>query len=366
MEFLKYKTDSEIVAHIKHDIRALESYGNEDIDSSLSHKNYNLVDRGKTVEEINQYRKDFEASCFKYNRKGLVRSMELIFHKPVDTPPEQEAIFFRACMDWYVSEYLGGCSDAVYGATCHVDERKYVNEVDTITGETKKLLVSKNHLHLSVIPIIPAGSKHPEYKYRLCADQLTKRAVLKSMGPSLQAFLKKRGIDGTVYNPNSESGKIIKLSVKQLKEITNKTGIVIKKSLTVDQLADILRENQQVKIHDKKLVQSLKKAYHKIEIQSQELSRIGILEEQLSQAKSVISALNSNIAISNERNHTLTAENNRLTSELQEKNTAILDLEKALRIKEQSVDHTNNGWGSSGSWGNDNSWSQKQEEEYTW
>lgn len=54
------------------------------------------------------------------------------------------------------------------------------------------------------------------------------------MHPSLQAALDKAGIKATVYQKKSGDGKTVPLTVKQLKEITNKTGVVIDHSLTVD------------------------------------------------------------------------------------------------------------------------------------
>ncbi len=85
--------------------------------------------------------------------------------------------------------------------------------------------------------------KHPNFEYRLNADALTKKAILRDMHPSLQAALDKAGIKATVYQKKSGDGKTVPLTVKQLKEITNKTGVVIDHSLTVEELATILSKN---------------------------------------------------------------------------------------------------------------------------
>lgn len=63
------------------------------------------------------------------------------------------------------------------------------------------------------------------------------------MHPSMQATLDKAGIKATVYQKKSGDGKAVPLTVKQLKEITNKTGVVIDHTLTVDELANILSKN---------------------------------------------------------------------------------------------------------------------------
>ena len=76
MELTKYNAN-EILSHIRHDLRQLpvgKSYGNESVDTELSHTNYSLINRGKTAKEVNQYRKDFESKIFKYNRKNLVHA----------------------------------------------------------------------------------------------------------------------------------------------------------------------------------------------------------------------------------------------------------------------------------------------------
>lgn len=239
MELTKYG-GTEILAHIKHDLRQLpegKSYGNESVDSSLSYKNYSLIDRGSTAAEVNKYRKDFEKEIFKYNRKNLVHAVELVIQCPSDCPTEQHEAFFQTAFDWYCNKFLPAGKDCVFVAEIHKDEHKFV--------ETEKGLVdiSKEHLHIAYVPAVPAGEKHPDYEYRLNADALTKRAVLREMHPSLQAELDSKGIKATVFQKKSGDGKAVPLSVKQLKEITAKTGVVIDHTLTVDELAGILSKN---------------------------------------------------------------------------------------------------------------------------
>ena len=92
------------------------------------------------------------------------------------------------------------------------------------------------------IPAVP-DKKHEKYDYKLCADALTKRSMLKVFHPQLQEYLNQKGIHATVYHPKTGSGKSIGLSIKQLKEITQKTGIRIEKTITTDRFSDILLEN---------------------------------------------------------------------------------------------------------------------------
>lgn len=239
MELIKYKKH-EILPHIRHDLRNLpdgKAFGNESIDSARTKENYSLIDRGSTVKEVNQFRKEFESKLFKFKRRDLVHAIELCVQCPADCPAEQHEAFFQTTFDWYCDNYLPAGKDCVYLCEIHKDEHKFV---DTSHG---KIDISKDHMHIAFVPAIPAGKKHPDYKYRLNADALTRKSVLKNMHSSLQNTLDKKGIQATVYQKKSGKEKTIPLSVPQLKEITEKTGIVIDKTLTVEKLAEILSNN---------------------------------------------------------------------------------------------------------------------------
>ena len=243
MELTKYGR-TEILAHIKHDLRQLpegKSYGNESVDPSLSSKNYSLIDRGSTATEVNKYRKKFESEIFKYNRKNLVHAVELVIQCPSDCPPEQHKAFFRTAFDWYCNNYLPAGERCVFIAEVHKDEHKFISTIEN--GIEIKKDISKEHLHIMYVPAIETDAKHPEFEYRLNADALTKRGVLQKMHPSLQKELDAKGITATVYRKKSGDGKTIRLSVAQLKEITNTYGITIDHSLTIDELANIMQQN---------------------------------------------------------------------------------------------------------------------------
>ena len=63
------------------------------------------------------------------------------------------------------------------------------------------------------------------------------------MHPGLQKHLNEAGIHATVYRKKEGDGKTVSLSVKQLKELTAKTGITLDHSLTVDELVSIINSN---------------------------------------------------------------------------------------------------------------------------
>lgn len=330
MELTKYG-GTEILIHIKHDLRQLpegKSYGNESVDPELSGKNYSLINRGKTAKEVNQYRKDFESKIFKYNRKNLVHAIELVIQCPSDCPPEQHEAFFRTAFDWYCDKYLPAGKECVFVAEVHKDEHKWV--------ETEKGLkdISKEHLHIVYVPAIPAGEKHPDYEYRLNADALTKRAILRDMHPSLQATLNEVGIKATVYQKKSGDGKTIPLSVKQLKEITNKTGITIKKSLTIDELADILKVNQDIEIKDKELQKKStyyeNKAIH-LSLQTKEQeATISSLQENLQLRNSKIKKLETML-----QKKSLAVESGRIVN--QELNFKLNSLQRELSLTQEKL-----------------------------
>lgn len=247
---------SEVAFHIKHDLREIpegKDYGNESIIPEKSKDNYSLLDRCQTAAEANKYRKQIEKECFSYNRKNLVHAVEVVVQCPADCPPEQKEAFFLESYN-YICSTLPMGDRCVFVAEVHVDEKHY-----SPTGE----MISKDHLHVMYVPGVP-DAKHDGFDYKLCADELTKRAKLREFHPGLQSHLDSHGIKATVYSKKEGDGKTIGLSVKQLKEITEKTGLKIDKSITVDQLAEILKVNRDITIYDKRLQAQLQEREEKI------------------------------------------------------------------------------------------------------
>ena len=247
---------SEVAFHIKHDLREIpegKDYGNESIIPEKSKDNYSLLDRCQTAAEANKYRKQIEKECFSYNRKNLVHAVEVVVQCPADCPPEQKEAFFRESYN-YICSTLPMGERCVFVAEVHVDEKHY-----SPTGE----MISKDHLHVMYVPGVP-DTKHDGFDYKLCADELTKRAKLREFHPGLQSHLDSHGIKATVYSKKEGDGKTIGLSVKQLKEITEKTGLKIDKSITVDKLAEILKVNRDITIYDKRLQAKLQDREEKI------------------------------------------------------------------------------------------------------
>ena len=402
MELTKFSTGGEILAHIKHDVRQIpegKSYGNESVDSELSKTNYSLIDRGKTAAEINQYRKDFEKECFKYNRKNLVHSVELVIQCPSDCPQEQHEQFFQTAFDWYCDKYLPAGKDCVFVAEVHRDEHKFITTYEN--GKEIQKDISKEHLHIMYVPAVPAGEKHPDYKYRLNADQLTKRAVLRDMHPSLQKELKDKGIQGTVYSKKSSDGKTIGLSVKQLKEITEKYGITIDHSITVDELAQIMGKNVELTEKVDVLSSTVKEQNRNVTDLTKTLSE---KDSQIKTLKTELQSKSADVTIDKEKEELRSqlqekeAENAKLKSaarqiitekelenqklqeqlqtikeQLQERNLELQKSKDKIAELENTKDKT---WGSDAGWGNQSGWGKTSgwnannnntyEEEKTW
>lgn len=341
-ELIKYKSH-EALTHIRHDMRELPIgklvYGNKSIDTSLSDQNYSLIRRGNNASEINRYRKDIEKKLFKYGRQDLVHAVELVIQCPEDCFPSQERDFFEASYEYAVKHFTSG-EEFVVLAEVHKDEHTFI----TLPDGTKKD-ISKSHLHLMWVPGVP-DQKHKGYDYKLCADQQTKRATLKSFHPGLQKHLEDKGIQATVYRKKSKDGKTIPLSVKQLKEITNKTGITIKKSLTIDELADILKVNQDIEIKDKELQRKLAFYQNKaidLSLKSKDQdATISSLQENLQHRDSKIKKLETMLAskedildVANKGIHNSQHEIHTLKSELQKRE---LEQQKLLSmVQEKSI-----------------------------
>lgn len=353
---------TEIFAHLKHDLRELppgKSYGNEDIDPSLTKENYSLLEgRCRNANEANQYRKSIEKEIFKYKRKNLVHAVEICVQCPSDCPAEQKSDFFRETYR-YICSTLPMGERCVFVAQVHKDERKH-----SPTGE----LISKDHLHVMYVPGV-ADKKHGGFEYKLCADQLTKKTRLKEFHPGLQKHLDQTGIHATVYRKKDTDGKSVALSVKQLKELTNLTGIVLDHNLTIEELAMILNTN----VLQAKQISALKTELEEkgtllemlqISNQTQHLKEGNFYHERSDQKDEEIKRLK-------DQNQQLHEQILSLGEKLKEKSAELERSEEAVQhLKENSnslnqespsltVSKNDLGWGQSHGWGTSPGWGQK-------
>ena len=298
-QIAKYKA-AEVAYHINHNLRALpaeKTPGNESIDPDLSQYNYSLLDRCHTSAAAMAYKKKIDKLCFAYKRKDVVRAVEVVIQCPADCPPEQEKKFFEEAYN-YVCSTLPMGEKAVFLAQVHIDEKH-----KDLDGN----IISKNHLHIMYVPAIP-DAKHPGFEYKLCAHDLTDKKRLRDFHPGLQKHLDKCGITATVLRKQKTDGKTLSLSVKDLKEITKKTGIVLDRSITIDDLGNLLLQSRDI---------------GKLRLENREL------KDQL-------------LALQKEQN---------------------LMREKLEMQKQMTADQT---WGSNQSWGTDRGWGSDRKEDHIW
>lgn len=264
MEIKKYHAN-QVLHIIRHNMRALPTYGNSSIVPELVGKNEELISRGKTPEEVNEYRKNLEKEIFKYNRKNLVHAVSVVIQCPDDCPAEEEEKFFQVCYQFWVDRLPMG-ERCIIQAVIHRDEI-------VKNGDGKR--ISHNHLHLSFVPAVP-DTKHAGYAYRLNADQLTNRPILKRLHPELQKWLDAAGVHATVYSKRDNNGHTLKLSIADLKKITEITGGSFTGTVTVEDLADLI--NTALEQED-----TIKNLTHDLTLKDQEIKQ---LKELLSNEKS--------------------------------------------------------------------------------
>lgn len=203
---------------IRHNMRELppnKTHSNIEIEPERTKNNYSIISRGKSAAAVNKYRKQIEKELFQYNRKNLIHSVEVVVTLPTDCPPEQEEAFFSESYKYIVSTLPMG-ERCVFLAEVHKDEGR-------IEKDGKTVVEAPPHMHLMYVPAV-SDEKHDGYKYKLCADQLTKRAKLKQFHPNFQRWLDDAGIKATVHS-GVTGGKNV--TVSELKALTKETGLTL-------------------------------------------------------------------------------------------------------------------------------------------
>lgn len=338
---------------------------NLEIDEIKKNQNYSIISRGKNATEINRYRKQITKEIFKYNRKNLVQSVEVCITLPKDCSPDQEKAFFQESYNYVVSTLPMG-EKCVFLAEVHADEGHVQKDGVTVLEGAK-------HLHIMYVPGVP-DTKHDGYQFKLCADQLTKRAKLKEFHPNFQKWLDDAGIKATV-NSGVTGGKNV--SVATLKELTKETG------LSLEEIKNIQTEKAQLKtqiVDSEKQVSDLEKTISlKDKIISDLQSLIHQKDTELIQSHSSISIEKESPSLKEqlhqkdianeklqERITTLEKEAELQKQELQKAKEKIEELQKEKTIETTASEKT---WGNDPAWGKSSRWGNKEvthEEEKTW
>ncbi len=244
-----------------------------DVVQNITSKNY-YSNRSEIQKLESVHYKERKSELYCYNRSDIKTMVGIVVTLPkeINDPVEKE-LFFKSTTAFLSNRYG---EKNVVSAVIHGDEKEIGREhlhfyfIPSCGIDKEKLMSKKNH--------VKAMENFSEKIS--CQDVITKRD-LQTVHTDLQKYLDERHINGKVKVKPDGSGKSINLSVEQLKELTNKTGIVLDERLDIERLADILIENQQVRIIDKQLKHEIEKV-KSLEAQNLKLQeKVKTLEQQI-------------------------------------------------------------------------------------
>ena len=240
-----------ILKHCKRELpKGKTTFSNEAIDINLSHNNVSLINKDKSAKEINQLRKQLLKDMYVMKRADIIHAIEVVAQCPNNCPEEQKDLFFIETLNFVKEQFglTGENEKYVLLAEVHKDERVFVK--NSSDDNSSSINISKDHIHILFMPITidQKADKHKNTSgLKLNADSLTKKKFLKQLHPSYQSYLTSKNINATVYSNNAGTEKKLGLSVRQLKELTQRTGIVLDKSLTIEELGNIIKNNIELK-----------------------------------------------------------------------------------------------------------------------
>ena len=279
---------------LKHNNRLIKNDKNKDIDSSRTHLNYSLTpyldvpedEYFARREEIR--RKEYEhykqrkSECYVYDREDIKTLAECIVTLPKEiTDPVEKKQFFETVTS-FLSERYG--KDNVISATVHCDEGKVISLKNADGIITQNFKIGSDHLHFTFIPAtkidhaaLAAKPHHctgmDSFQDKISANDVITKRDLQTLHPDMQRYLEKNNVQGRVYIKPEGSGKNFNLSVKQMKEISAKTGIVFDKPLD-EKLLDIISENEQIKLSEKQLQAKIAELKNEVEASHEKIEEL--------------------------------------------------------------------------------------------
>lgn len=164
-------------------------FGNQDIDASKTHLNYNLAPDHDQLDFIHQRLN--EVYCMK--RKDVNVMCSWIVTAPQDLDPEQEKAFFQESYNFLQEKYG---QKNVISSYVHMDEKT-------------------PHMHFSFIPVV-ADRKHKQGE-KVSAKECVTKTDLQQFHEQLQQHLTERGISCSVINGATLQGN---KSIEELKRGT--------------------------------------------------------------------------------------------------------------------------------------------------
>lgn len=168
-------------------------YGNQNIDLTRSHLNYNLA-----PERENQYGfimdRCKEVYCLK--RKDVNRMCSCIVTAPKDLPEHEHERFFKATYEFLAQRYGGKAAENIVSAYVHMDE-------------------GSPHLHFAFVPIYYDKSKE---RWTVSAKNVVNRQDLKTLHPDLERHVS-RALGHDVHVMTGELSDRPDLTLEQYKTL---------------------------------------------------------------------------------------------------------------------------------------------------
>lgn len=196
-------------------------FGNQDIDLSRTHENYNLApDRGRQIDFIKE--RCHELKCFKRADVNVMATW--IVTLPKDFPKEKEKEFFEQSYN-FLSDRYG--EKNVISAYVHKDEKQ-------------------PHMHFAFVPVVYDQKKSKE---KVSAKECISKKDLLTFHKDLSKHLEKHfGRDVGILNEATREGNRSidelkkKSAVEQLKEVEHKTAEMLHKTEEQKQVLEAKQE----------------------------------------------------------------------------------------------------------------------------
>lgn len=255
MAHLEKYSRSQLGHILKHDSRAKDQngnyikFGNEEIDTSRTHLNYNLHERKDGLSDyefVKNRAMEFLAKNVR-NREDVnwVGSWVITLPESLHTSSEADKRkFFEVCHDFLGKRYG---FDNIVGAYVHLDE-------------------TTPHMHTKITPVFFDEKKN---KVRHSAKDMFNRADLKSFHKDLSVRLEREfGFDVGVYENKREDERLPNKSIKELKAENKKLA-----ELKNRMFAEAEKQNEEIK----RLKRENERERERNELLKQEMNQTGLL-----------------------------------------------------------------------------------------
>ena len=255
MAHLEKYNRSQLGHILKHDSRAKDQngnyikFGNEEIDTSRTHLNYNLHERKDGLSDyefVKNRAMEFLAKNVR-NREDVNWVGSWVITLPESLQASSEADkrkFFEVCHD-FLGERYG--FDNIVGAYVHMDE-------------------TTPHMHTKITPVFFDEKKN---KVRHSAKDMFNRADLKSFHKDLSVRLEREfGFDVGVYENKREDERLPNKSIKELKSENKRLA-----ELKNEMLVEAKKQNEEIN----RLKRANERERERNELLKQEMNQTGLL-----------------------------------------------------------------------------------------